>query len=84
MNNKRTASQVLEEQFLEIRAALISLGAMLDRIDCAENADSVKTEVQYQKIEAALKILNERQKDRAAEILMLFSDPYDPDWQKAR
>jgi len=70
----RKAAEVLDKEFLTIRAHLISIGAALDRIDRAEGpADDERLD----KIKQALPILAEDSPDRAERVQMIFSLPHD-------
>ena len=77
-----TAELTLESCFLDMRAKLIDLAATFDRIDRGEDAVKVSKDDRLVLLRQAAAILNECEPDRAARIQMLFSDPYDPDWQR--
>ena len=85
-------SEVLQQTFLLARAKILEVAAILDRLDHAADAASVKPNAQHEKLNQAISLLanfehqqqsgalrNER--SRAAAIQMLFSLPFDPDWQ---
>lgn len=76
-----TAAEVLNREFLEMRAKLLELAASFDRLDRA--AGSVDDDPRLAKLRQALAILNQPEPGRAAEIQQLFSLSYDPDWQQA-
>jgi hypothetical protein len=73
------APEVLEREFLEIRARLLHVAASLDRLDRAEG--SVTGDQRLAKIREALAILAAGDAGRAEKIQLLFSRPYDPDWK---
>jgi hypothetical protein len=74
------AQQTLDRHFLEIRARLLDLAAMLDRVDRGDGGPL--EDPRLAKIESGLKILLEdHAPDRAARIQQLFSRPYDPAWR---
>jgi hypothetical protein len=73
------APEVLEREFLEIRARLLHVAASLDRLDRAEG--SVAADPRLEKIRQALAILVAGEAGRAEKIQLLFSRPYDPDWK---
>jgi hypothetical protein len=80
MPNLRTASQVFEQELLPIRAKLLEVAAALDRIDRAQGStagDQRRTQVQ-----AAVQILLRPEDDRAEQIQLIFSRPYENDWQE--
>lgn len=72
------AAEVLNREFLEIRARLLHLAASLDRLDRAEG--SVTSDPRLAKIREGLEILGGDEPDRAERIQLLFSRPYDSNW----
>jgi hypothetical protein len=85
------ARQIFDESFLSIRAKLIEVAAMLDRIDratesvdsAAANAD-VSDDPRRARVEEAIDSLlrgNAAPGERAATLQRLFSRPYDPQWR---
>jgi hypothetical protein len=73
------ALEVLNREFLEVRARLLQIAASLDRLDRA--AGSVEEDSRVSKIREALAILEEDSPDRAERIQLLFSRPYEPAWR---
>lgn len=73
------AAEVLNREFLEIRARLLHIASSLDRLDRAEG--DVTGDSRLEKIRQALEILASGQPDRAEQIQLLFSRSYDPDWK---
>lgn len=73
------APEVLNREFLEIRARLLHIAASLDRIDRAEG--SVQSDPRLERIRQALAILSARDADRAEQIQLLFSRAYDSNWK---
>lgn len=82
----RSANDVLEESFLDVRAKLIEVAACLDRIDrTAESTGTCLSEmqlVQREKIRAAIEICGSNDADRAERLQQLFSRSFDPDWRQ--
>ena len=74
------AAEVLEREFLGVRARLIDVAAALDRIDRAEG--SVGDDPRLEKIRQALQVLSGEGSDRAEKLQLLFSLPYQDDWRK--
>ena len=74
------APEVLEREFLEVRAKLLQVAATLDRIDRAEG--SVAGDVRVGKIRQALEVLLGPAADRAELIQMIFSRSYDDRWRQ--
>ncbi len=75
------APEVLNREFLEIRARLLQIAASLDRLDRAKG--SVTGDPRLQTIRQTLAILADSRTDRAEKIQLLFSRPYEADWKAA-
>lgn len=73
-----SAQQVLEREFLEMRARVLKLAASLDRLDRspAPAADAG----QLQLIRDGIQILLSDGSDRAQRVQLLFSRPYSAQW----
>ena len=79
MPSARTAHYVFDQELLPIRAKLLEVAAALDRIDRANGStagDPRRTQVQ-----AAIQVLLRPEDDRAEQIQLIFSRPYEDDWQ---
>lgn len=82
--NSRPAEIVLQDAYLETRAKLLEVAAVLDRIDRAESASSSlpsDAKVARDKLVAAIELLLNDSPDRAEKIQQLFSRQYDPQWR---
>ena len=79
MTAPMTAPEVLDREFLGIRAKLLEVAASLDRIGRAEG--SVDDDPRLAQLRAALQLLVDASADRAEQFQMLFSLPYDENWQ---
>ncbi len=79
MNPTRSPQEVLNAELLPIRAKLLELAAMLDRIDRAEgsppNPDTMAN------FRAAMETLLRSNTNRAEQIQLLFSRPFDDNWR---
>jgi hypothetical protein len=80
MSAASTAPQILDREFLGIRARLIELAAALDRIDRA--AGRVATDPRMEKIRRGLMALSQAGPDRAEQVQMAFSLPYEEGWRE--
>ena len=76
------ADQVLERYFLEARAKLLDVAAILDRIDRGENAPRAVQDPRMQRIHEALTLLQKKTGSRAESVQLLFSLAYDTAWEK--
>lgn len=82
--NSRPAETVLEEAYLETRAKLLEVAAVLDRIDRAvPGSSSLSPDAQTArgKLISAIELLLGDSPDRAEKIQQLFSRQYDPEWR---
>ena len=76
MNSK----QILDREFLEIRAKILEVAAALDRIERADG--NVDGDSRMELIADAIKVVAAKQSDpiRAEKIQLLFSRVYDENW----
>ena len=73
------AVDVLNQEFLVVRAKLLEIAAALDRVGRA--AGSVADDPRALAICQALDVLVSTQPDRAEQIQLIFSREYDDTWQ---
>ena len=74
------ANEVLDREFLELRAKILELAASFDRLDRADG--SVQNDPRLALLHEGLDALKDPAGDRAEQVQLLFSRPYDDDWQK--
>jgi hypothetical protein len=74
------AQAVLDREFLEVRAKLLELAASFDRLD--RGGGILGDDRRIQLVRQGLKVLLDETGDRAEQIQLIFSRPYDDDWQK--
>jgi hypothetical protein len=75
-----SAPEVLNREFLDIRSKILDLAAALDRLERAEG--SVADDPRAQRLREALAVVLDQQADRAEQVQMVFSRPYDDGWQE--
>jgi hypothetical protein len=75
-----SASDVLEREFLELRARLLQVAAHLDRIDRAAG-EVVVDDLRAGGVRQALAIIAGPGPNRAEQVQMIFSRPYGSDWK---
>jgi hypothetical protein len=75
------ASELLNREFLEIRARLLQVAASLDRISRAEG--TVENDPRLEKLGRALSILQTADSNRAEQIQLIFSRAYDQNWPES-
>jgi hypothetical protein len=76
------AGTALETYFLEARARLLDLAAILDRIGRGAGAGDAEADPRVEKIRAALEVLHDRSGGRAERVQKIFSLDYDPGWER--
>ncbi len=74
------AKDVLEREFLEIRARILEIAASLDRLDRGEG--SIEDDSRRKLIARGISILLDSNTERAEQIQMLFSRPFESHWRK--
>ena len=80
MSPTLTAPEILDREFLEIRAKILELAAAFDRLDRAD--DSVAGDPRISLIREALDLLNADDADRAERVQLVFSRSYESDWRE--
>ena len=73
------AQDVLEREYLEVRAKLLQIAATLDRMDRGDG--SVVTDPKLQQFRDALDVIGSAEGNRAERIQMIFSRQYDANWR---
>ncbi len=73
------APEILDREFLEIRAHVLTVAASLDRLDRAEN--TVRDDPRMTRLRRALEVLLSDRPDRAERVQLVFSLDYDPTWR---
>jgi hypothetical protein len=76
------APKVLDAFYLEARARLLDLAAILDRIGRGADAAELNRDPRLAKIRQALKVLHDAPEKRAEQIQRLFSLEYEAGWER--
>ena len=76
------ANKALDAYFLEARASLLDLAAILDRIGRGAGSSALGDDPRLARIRQALEVLADQSGGRAERIQKLFSLDYDPAWEK--
>ena len=71
----KSAKELLDMYFLDLRSALLETAATLDRIERAEGATETLRDPRVKKLMDACNLLQKGKKNRAEKFLLLFSDP---------
>ena len=80
MPESMPAPEVLDREFLEIRAKLLELAASFDRLQRGDG--SVTADPRSQLIQDGIRVLQEAEEGRAERLQLLFSQPFESDWRK--
>jgi len=80
----RSARDILNEQFLEMRWRALSLAADLDRIERAEGGKDALADPRIVQLREAFKTLLQNEPERAAKVQMIFSDMTPPPPKQSR
>ena len=73
-----SATNVLEFEYLPLRAKLLDIAASFDRLERADG--QIDDDPRMTRIREAMSILLQEDGDRAEQIQMLFSREYDENW----
>ncbi len=74
-----SASQVMNREFLEVRAKILELAAAFDRLDRADG--ELVDDPRVERISRAISILTQHRDDRAEQVQMIFSRSYEEGWR---
>ena len=75
-----SAKEVLDREYLVVRAKILELAAAFDRLDRA--AGSVDGDPRMSLISESLHVLQTEASDRAEQIQLIFSRQYEDDWRE--
>lgn len=75
-----TAADVLDHEFLDARAKILILAAILDRIDRADG--TVDDDPRIDQLREAMTLLLRPGSDRAEAVQLLLSLPYNESWRE--
>ena len=78
------AAKALDAFFLEARARILDVAAILDRIQRGQGAPAVGADPRVEKIRKALEVLHDQSGGRAERIQQIFSQEYDSGWEKPK
>jgi len=80
MSTESSSQEILEREFLLVRAKILEIAASLDRIGRAPGELTENTH--WDLLQTAIETLLEKSPERAKQIQMLFSRPYEQNWKK--
>jgi len=76
------AAKALDQFFLDARARLLDLAAILDRVGRGTDAAKAAADPRMARIREALDVLKDQSGGRAERIQQVFSLQYDPAWKR--
>lgn len=79
MATARSAEQILDEEFLTVRAKLLEVAAAFDRFD--RGSGDAGADPRHATLVEAAGLLMTRGPDRAERLQLLFSREYEPGWR---
>jgi len=79
MSEPMTAPNILDREFLEIRAKILQLAASFDRMDRSDGA--VANDTRMKSIRKGIEILQSQVPNRAEQLQLVFSRDYESDWK---
>ena len=79
MPHTASASEILDREFLALRGKLLEVAAGLDRIQ--RGTGSAADDPRLKKLRETLAILDREGTNRAEQMQLLFSLPYEPSWR---
>ncbi|HEY3789258.1 MAG TPA: hypothetical protein VGL71_10400 [Urbifossiella sp.] len=82
--NPLPAARVLDHFFLEARARLLDVAAILDRVGRGDDLAAAAADPRMGRIHKAIAALQSEETGRAERIQQIFSLEYDPSWPKPR
>ena len=80
MSIPMTSGEVLDREYLEIRAKILQLAASFDRLDRADG--DVSSDARSDLISKGLEILQSSDNNRAEQIQLLFSREFEDAWRE--
>ena len=78
------AEELLDQEFLVVRAKILEIAAALDRLDRGDGraGDHPRDDPRVEKLQRGLEALLSHEKNRAERIQQIFSLPYDEGWRR--
>ncbi len=78
----RNSEQVIDQEFLQVRAKILEIAAFFDRLD-SESGLSETANGRLKLLRNGCQILLDQQEDKAARVQLLFSRAFDPNWRES-
>ncbi len=79
----RSAKDVLEQEFLQIRAKILEVAAFFDRLEAAElESEAIASSRQLDLLRGGVGLLGDDQGSKAERVQLLFSREYESAWRE--
>ena len=84
MSSDILSAPLLDHEFLPTRAKILEIAAALDRIEraAAVNTRQSTDDPRWEQLQAGIGLLLTAEADRARQVQLLFSRPYDQQWRQ--
>lgn len=76
----RSAREVLEQEYLQVRSKILEVAAFFDRLSDADASNVEQTQLDL--LEKGAQVLCDNELDKAARVQLLFSREYDASWRE--
>ena len=80
MSNQRSATVVMDSEYLKMRSGLLEVAAALDRLERAPGG--LVDDPRRNRLEQAIQILHDSEQGRAERLQLLFSRPFNENWKQ--
>ena len=82
--NPLPAARALDQYFLEARARILDLAAILDRVGRGDDPGAAAADPRAEKVNRALDVLRSDAPNKAELVQQIFSLEYDPEWKRPK
>jgi hypothetical protein len=78
--NTMTAAETIDREFLTVRARILEIAAALDRVQRGDGYSD--SDPRLDRLREGIQILLRPDDDRAEQVQLIFSRPYEDGWQR--
>jgi hypothetical protein len=80
MSIQRKSADVFDQEFLPVRAKILEVAAALDRFGRASGSPA--SDSRWEQVQTAINVLLRHENNRAEQIQLIFSRPYEDSWRE--
>ena len=80
MGSPQSGREILDQEYLLVRAKILEIAAVLERISRAEG--TTMDDPRWAQLRRAIELVLEQADGRAEQVQLLFSQAYDPGWRE--